>query len=260
IQVLIKIHIHMDTTELRNNIYLMKTDHEFINKPIAIAIMAVIKDKNCYTLRDITLDNPLDCYVLKNNSVDSLNGLSSLNLPNIYRDHYGFIMDSGLSLRNGSQCQCGNYANLTPSYTTTTNSICNITCISNSSYYCGGEESYTVYETKDGVLGHPLPTISITDKIAIIENHNNDNQYQQCIKNSPFCNQRILNGTKLELAMELNLSSDEYSSSCADDINQICGDTLAFSIYSTSNNIPLQIILPCVFAGVLLLALIAVAA
>ncbi|CAG8580092.1 10021_t:CDS:2 [Dentiscutata erythropus] len=235
------------------------------------------RDENCYTPRDIPSDNPLGCYVLKNNSVDSLNGLSSLNLPNVYRDRYGFIMDPGLciirctdflfeiaALRNGSQCQCGNYTNLTPSYTITNDSICNVKCIGNSSYYCGGEESYTVYRTKDGVL------------------------------DSPFCDQKILNGTKLELAsMTVNkcidfcrqnnfeyaglemgtqcfcthnydhinqLSSDECSTSCAGDNNQICGGPLALSVYSTSNNIPLQIILPCVFAGVLLLALIATAA
>ncbi|CAG8666793.1 16280_t:CDS:1, partial [Dentiscutata heterogama] len=195
------------------------------------------------------------------------------------------------ALRNGSQCQCGNYADLTLSYTKTNNSICNVKCIGNSSYICGGEESYTVYKTKDGVLGHPLPTISITDKIAIIKNHNNDNRYQQCVKDSPYCDQRILNGTKLELAsMTVNkcidfcrqnnfeyaglemgtqcfcaheydhisqLSSYECSTSCAGDNNQICGGPLALSVYITSTNIPLQIILPCVFGGVLLLAVAA---
>ncbi|CAG8820330.1 43101_t:CDS:1, partial [Gigaspora margarita] len=260
----------------------------------------------------IPSSDPLGCYVFNNISVDSLNGLSSLNLPPIYRDRYGFIMNPGLcitrctdflfevaALRNGSQCQCGHSINFMSSYIKTNDSICDVKCVGNLSYNCGGKDSYTVYNTKDGVLGHPLPSISISKKMEIIKNQNNDSRYQQCVKDSPYCNQRLLNGTisPLELAtmtvdkciefcrqnnfefagLEIGtqcfcahnydhvnqLSSDECSTSCAGDNNQICGGPLALSVYRTSeikNNPPLQIILPIVFGGVLLLTLIALAA
>ncbi|CAG8750831.1 290_t:CDS:1, partial [Racocetra fulgida] len=235
----------------------------------------------CITPRDVPSSSPLGCFILNNGSSDNLNGLSNLGFPPVYKDRYGFIMDPGLciirctdylfevaALKNGSQCQCGSKSNLVTSYTKVNDSICNVTCIGNSSYFCGGKESYTVYDTKTGILGHPLPTISVTDKLAIIKNLNNDNRYQQCIKDSPYCYQRVLNDTSKELSgmtvdkcidfcsqnnfeyagLEIGtqcfcannynhinqISPDECSTSCAGNNQQICGGPLAISVYNAS--------------------------
>ncbi|CAG8656621.1 8154_t:CDS:1, partial [Cetraspora pellucida] len=104
----------------------------------------------CITPRDIPSSSPLGCYVLKNGSSDNLNGLSNLGFPNVYKDRYGFLMDPGLciirctdylfevaALNNGSQCQCSSKNDLLMSYDKVDKSICNVTCIGNSTYVCG---------------------------------------------------------------------------------------------------------------------------
>ncbi|RIB14518.1 WSC domain-containing protein, partial [Gigaspora rosea] len=259
----------------------------------------------CFIPRDVPSNIPLGCYAFNNSTINGLNGLSNLGFSNVYKSPNN-IMDPALciirctdyifdiaALKDGSQCQCGSASDFVASYIKVGDSNCNITCAGNSSYICGGAESYTIYGTKGGVPGHPQPTISATDKLSIIKNLNNDNRYQQCIKDSHYCGQRILNGTSKELAgmtvdkcidfcrqnnfayagLEIGtqcfcannydhinqISSDQCSTSCVGNNQQICGGPLALSIYSvpTENKPPLKIILPCsIIGGVIILSII----
>src|SRR3954468_20352773 len=112
--------------------------------------------------------DPQGCYKLNENStIDTLNGLSTLDLSDPYRDRDNILMDPGLcvthcanylfpyaALRKGTDCRCGKDNDLT-SYTPIDNLYCNISCVGNANnaatkdFKCGGTEEYTVYNTAD---------------------------------------------------------------------------------------------------------------
>ncbi|CAG8573556.1 8179_t:CDS:2 [Racocetra fulgida] len=109
--------------------------------------------------------------------------------------NYGFIF-SGLT--KGGQCRCGGSTALV-TYTklndTSSKIVCNLPCVGNSSYTCGGDNGYTIYrETIPMQL-----KISALQKVFIIQNLKYNKQYNGCFKESPYCNQRMLKGSKKEV-------------------------------------------------------------
>ncbi|CAG8453624.1 9191_t:CDS:2, partial [Acaulospora colombiana] len=148
----------------------------------------------------------------KPNSTDSLNGLSTINFADPFQDIDKDLMDPGLcnvycasylftyaALTHGNQCRCG-FQDALFNYTLINNKNCNIPCIGNSSYLCGGEESYTVYKAmldpnKIPVSGMP----SLDEKIATINALKTNSDYLGCIKDSPYCHARAINGSEKEI-------------------------------------------------------------
>ncbi|CAG8727917.1 2560_t:CDS:2 [Gigaspora margarita] len=232
---------------------------------------------------------PLGCYIRNSSfTTDTLNGLANLNFSDPYQDRDGNLMDSGLciihcadylftfaALTNGNQCRCGNKTGL-DAYTKLTdeslvNQTCNLNCVGNSSYICGGKDGYTVYNALTSISSYIPPTIDINQKLEIIHNINKNVRYKGCYKDSPYCNQRLLNGPSedvinmkidsclsycsqnkytyagLEIGSQCfcdnkydsltRLSIDECSSSCEGNNSEICGGPLALSIYDASNYI-----------------------
>ncbi|CAG8522866.1 10168_t:CDS:1 [Dentiscutata erythropus] len=228
--------------------------------------------------RDYPTSDPLGCYVNVNSTV-TFNGLSDLNISDPYKDRNG-LMDPGLciihcadylfkfvALSNGSECRCGNQNSL-EGFTKVNDTSCNITCIGNSSYMCGGVKSYIVYDAETSLSSHKPPNITINEKLAIINNLKNDVSYLGCINENPSCNQSTFNGTSqnlpnmtidkcVEICEQNNfkyiglglgtqcfctnnynnvsqLDVIECSSSCGGNSSQICGGPLAISVYNAS--------------------------
>ncbi|RIB21406.1 hypothetical protein C2G38_2176748 [Gigaspora rosea] len=131
------------------------------------------------TLRNHPSISPLECNI-RNSSIttDTLNGLANLKFSDTYQDQDGILMDPGLciihcadylfifaALINGNQCKCRNKTGL-DSYTKLTNDslvnqTCNLKCVGNSSYICGGENGYTVYNALTSISSYIAPTIDI---------------------------------------------------------------------------------------------------
>jgi hypothetical protein len=243
--------------------------------------------------------DPMGCYALKSNSEETLNGLSNLSLLSDlkfldpYRDKDGKLMDPGLctkhcsnynftlaALRNGKDCRCGE-DNALQAYNKVDDTNCDITCVGSinykvddKTYICGGKESYTIYNTTSEIPDNKKPKITVKEKIDIIHNLANNSRYQRCIKDGPYCKQRVLNfhmakldsmtidyciklcGSKgykfagLEIGDECycgdafdsssSLRPEECSNSCVGNKYQVCGGPLALSVYnaSTPNEVP----------------------
>ncbi|CAG8469922.1 9923_t:CDS:2 [Dentiscutata erythropus] len=239
------------------------------------------------TRRNHPSADPLGCYILNSSfHIDTLDGLSNLNFSDPYKDQDGNLMDPGLciihcadylfkfaALTNGNKCRCGNNTGL-DAYTKLTdessiNKTCNLKCVGNSSYICGGKDGYTVYDALTSISSYSAPTIDINKKLEIIHNLNKNVRYKGCYKDSPYCNQRFLNGTSEEVSsmtiescltycwqknytymgLEIGsqcfcdndydnltrLSVEECSFSCEGNNSEICGGPLAISIYNASN-------------------------
>ncbi|CAG8790927.1 7777_t:CDS:2, partial [Dentiscutata erythropus] len=132
------------------------------------------------TRRNHPTSDPLGCYIFNNAlNKDTLNGLSNLDFADPYKDRDQNLMDPALCIiycadylfkyaarRRGKECRCGNENGL-DGYILTSTTYCNMTCVGNSSYMRGGENTYAIYE-----VGY--------------------------IKDSPYCNQRSLNGYSIE--------------------------------------------------------------
>ncbi|CAG8817263.1 15562_t:CDS:1, partial [Gigaspora margarita] len=234
------------------------------------------------TRRNHPTNDPMGCYNLNNN--DTLNGLSNLNFPDPYKDRDENLMDPALciihcadylfkyaALRRGKECRCGTETGLL-GYIRYDDTFCNLSCIGNSSYKCGGENVYTIYEVGSGLSSHNkfIPNITVNDKLKVVKNLEKDSRYMGCIKDSPYCNQRSLNGTLKELpnmtvenciricregnfeiiGLEIgsqcfcahdfnsstNLDKSDCSTSCEGNSSQICGGPLALSIYNASED------------------------
>ncbi|KAF0541222.1 WSC-domain-containing protein [Gigaspora margarita] len=228
--------------------------------------------------RDYPTSDPLGCYVNVNSTV-TFNGLSDLNISDPYMDQNG-LMDPGLcithctdylfkfvALSNGTECRCGK-PNSLQGFIKVNDTNCNITCVGNSSYICGGVKSYIIYDAETSFPSHKPPNITINEKLTIINNLKNDGLYLGCIKESPYCNQRMFNGTSQNLSnmtidrcieiceqnnfkyvgLEIGtqcfctnnynnvnqLDMSECSSSCGGNNSQICGGPLAISVYNIS--------------------------
>ncbi|CAG8475333.1 7727_t:CDS:2 [Scutellospora calospora] len=231
------------------------------------------------TRRNHPTNNPLGCYILNATLADSLDIKE-------YRDQDGNLMDPGLciihcadyfynfaALTNSNTCRCGNktgldaYTKLTDS--TLINQNCNLTCVGNSSYICGGKNSFTVYNVLNSIPSYTVPNnMSINQKSEIINNLSKDSRYLGCFKESQYCNQRVLNGTSRDLfnmtvsnclgfcwnngfayaGLEIGsqcfcannfdsisrLSIEDCSSSCVGNSSEICGGPLVLSIYNSS--------------------------
>ncbi|CAG8482759.1 11614_t:CDS:2 [Dentiscutata heterogama] len=211
---------------------------------------------------------------------DPLDGLTSIGFNNPYKDRDGYLMDPGLciyhcadyeftyaALQKGNECRCGGstalitYAKLNDTLSKTT---CNLTCVGNQSYICGGDSGYTIYQAVIPI--DKQPQISATEKVSIIRNLKNDKRYDGCIRDSPYCNKRVLNGSKKESSsltiddciafckdnnykyagLEIGsqcfcdnsydsfnmLNPEECSSSCIGNKDELCGGPLALSIYT----------------------------
>ncbi|CAG8576138.1 8723_t:CDS:1, partial [Racocetra fulgida] len=108
------------------------------------------------------------------------------------------------ALKNGNDCRCGNDTGLDAYIKLTNdkliNTTCNIKCVGNSSYICGGKDGYTVYNALTAISSYRVPNITISQKLEIINDLRlkKDVRYKGCYKESPYCNQRILNGTSDE--------------------------------------------------------------
>ncbi|CAG8676069.1 8201_t:CDS:1, partial [Acaulospora morrowiae] len=233
-----------------------------------------------FTKRYEPITGSLGCYVFKKNSTsDSLKGLESIGFPDPYRD--GILMDPGLcdiycanylfnftALRKGNECRCGNQNGL-ESYDLTDSSNCTIPCVGNSSYICGGEEAYSVYNITFNMNKLPISGIPPIDKkVFIINNLKNATNYLGCIRDSPYCGVRALKGMEKETdnmtvdicidycrqnnfkyaGLEIGtqcfcdntyvniteLNPRDCGSSCVGNGSQICGGPLALSIYTVT--------------------------
>ncbi|CAG8560254.1 35837_t:CDS:2, partial [Racocetra persica] len=229
------------------------------------------------------------CYIFNGTNPDGFNGLASIGLSDPFKDRDGSLMDPGLciyhcanygfvysGLTKGDECRCGGSTALV-TYTklndTLSKIVCNASCVGNSSYPCGGDIGYTIYQ-------EPIPMppkISALQKVSIIQDLKNNKKYIGCFKESPNCNQRILKGSNEEVislsvedcvnfcksnhynyaGLEIGtqcfcdndfkhinmLRPEECSSSCTGNDSEICGGPLAVSIYSvpsdTDNTIPI---------------------
>ncbi|CAG8810141.1 32646_t:CDS:1 [Gigaspora margarita] len=262
----------------------LKSDGIILNKRLLNAPGECVGN---LTRRNHPSVGPLGCYIRNSSfTIDTLNGLANLNFSDTYQDQDGNLMDPGLciihcadyfftfaALTNGNQCKCGNKTGL-DAYTKLTNDssvnqTCNIKCVGNTSYICGGENGYTVYNALTSISSYIAPTIDINQKLEIIHNINKNVRYKGCYKDSLYCNQRLLNGTSEDVAgmtvescltycwqknytyagLEIGsqcfcdneydsltrLSIDECSSSCEGNNSEICGGPLALSIYNASN-------------------------
>ncbi|CAG8468699.1 7795_t:CDS:2 [Acaulospora morrowiae] len=235
------------------------------------------------TRRDEPRTNTLGCFIKDNLSNDTLDGLTKINFSDPYTDRDRILMDPGLcimfcanylfnysALIRGSECRCGNQDGL-KAYIQTSNSSCNIPCVGNDSYYCGGQEAYTIYTAAlahNKIPSGGLPPIN--KKLDILNSLKNDTSYKGCFKDSPYCNVRSLNGIQyeeehmtvdtcikycsqqnykyagLELATQCfcgnsydsftALSSEDCGSSCGGNSSQVCGGHLALSIYEVPPN------------------------
>ncbi|CAG8694549.1 2489_t:CDS:2, partial [Acaulospora morrowiae] len=231
------------------------------------------------TRRDQPRTTSLGCYKSIDVTHDSLNGLSSIGFFDPYLDRDGNLMDPGLcidycasylfyfsALRKGKECRCGNQNSLV-ALNKVEDFNCNITCVGNSSYICGGNEAYTVYNatlTKNKIPSSGLPPID--KKLDIIKKLNDDVNYLGCIKDSPYCGVRALNGSEIEGITNMTVDNcieycrqngfkyagleigtqcfcdNKYDSltqldpgdccfSCAGNNSEICGGPLALSVY-----------------------------
>ncbi|CAG8793046.1 37026_t:CDS:2, partial [Racocetra persica] len=238
------------------------------------------------TRRYIPRTDPLGCYVFNDSTIDGFDGLKSIGLSDPYKDRDGNLMDPGLctihcanygfaysGLRKGGSCRCGGSTALI-TYTklndTLSKTVCNLTCIGNSSYICGGDDGYTIYQ--EAIPIDKQPQISAAEKVSIIRNLKNIKTYNGCIRDSPYCNQRALTGSKKEFSSlsiddcitfcknnnykyagleigsqcfcdnnfdSLNmLNPEECSSSCIGNKSELCGGPLALSIYSVPPDPP----------------------
>ncbi|RHZ77828.1 hypothetical protein Glove_172g19 [Diversispora epigaea] len=174
------------------------------------------------------------CYELKKDSVETLNGLGSLNRPglsfsNPYKDeftdedlypalmdptsctiHCGDFFFKYAALKKGNECYCGNDT-IESSYNQINDTLCNKTCSSCLSYNCttndkcGGETVYTVYDVKieDSKVPSNGGNVDILEKLDIISNLKNSSnlryepRFLNCIKDSSICYRRILNSTEV---------------------------------------------------------------
>ncbi|RIB30106.1 hypothetical protein C2G38_2153562 [Gigaspora rosea] len=221
--------------------------------------------KNCFSAEDglcvgnLTIrfeprGDSVGCYIFNSTSTDGLDGLTSIGFSDPYKDRDGNLMDPGLcvihcadygfsyaALRKGNECRCGLSTALV-TYTklndTLSKTICNLPCIGNASYSCGGDNGYTIYQAIIPI--DKQPQISAAEKVSIIRSLKNDKRYEGCIRDSPYCNQRALNGSKKEFS---SLSIDDCISFCKDNNYkyagleignkyELCGGPLALSIYS----------------------------
>ncbi|CAG8608278.1 13255_t:CDS:2, partial [Cetraspora pellucida] len=148
----------------------------------------------------------------RSDPLDGFDGLTSIGLSDPYKDRDGNLMDPGLciyhcanygftysSLGKSNQCRCGGPTALV-TYTklndTLSKTVCNLTCIGNSSFMCGGDNGYTIYQATIPI--DKQSQISATEKVSIIRNLKSNKTYNGCIRDSPYCNQRALNGSKKE--------------------------------------------------------------
>ncbi|CAG8557172.1 8112_t:CDS:2, partial [Acaulospora morrowiae] len=235
------------------------------------------------TRRDEPRTNTLGCFIKDNLSNDTLDGLTKINFSDPYTDRDRILMDPGLcimfcanylfnysALTRGSECRCGNQDGL-KAYIQTSNSSCNIPCVGNNSYFCGGQEAYTIYTaalTKNKIPPGGLPPIN--KKLDILNSPKNDISYKGCFKDSPYCNVRRLDGIQFEeQSMTVDmctkycsqknykyagleeatqcfcgnsydsftaLGSEDCGSSCGGNSSQICGGPLTLSIYEVFTN------------------------
>ncbi|CAG8742898.1 34887_t:CDS:2 [Gigaspora margarita] len=232
------------------------------------------------TIRFEPRGDSVGCYIFNGTSTDGLDGLTSIGFSDPYKDRDGNLMDPGLciihcadygftyaALRKGNECRCGLPTSLV-TYTklndTLSKTICNFPCVGNASYPCGGDSGYTIYQAIISI--DKQPQISAAEKVSIIRNLKNDKRYEGCIRDSPYCNQRALNGSKKEFSslsiddcisfckdnnykyagLEIGsqcfcdnnynsinmLNPEECSSSCTGNKYELCGGPLALSIYS----------------------------
>ncbi|RHZ77827.1 hypothetical protein Glove_172g18 [Diversispora epigaea] len=170
-----------------------------------------------------------------NYSVETLNGLGSLNRPglsfsNPYKDeftdedlypalmdptsctiHCGDFFFKYAALKKGNECYCGNDT-IESSYNQINDTLCNKTCSGCLSYncttddkWCGGETVYTVYDVKieDSKVPSNGGNVDILEKLDIISNLKNSSnlryepRFLNCIKDSSICYRRILNSTEV---------------------------------------------------------------
>ncbi|CAG8804982.1 24550_t:CDS:2 [Cetraspora pellucida] len=226
-----------------------------------------------FTRRNTPTNNSLGCFIL-----------DEKHFTNPFYDYDRNLMDPGLclihckdynytisALKNGNECRCGFQNGLKQQLD---NETCNLDCIGNSTFKCGGEEVYTVYNTIIGLSSYNMSNISSDKKHEIINNLKNDVRYNGCFQDNPYCGRRLLNGTLnenihmtidscinfcknkgytfagLEIGSQCfcgneyepirRLGDDYCSSSCIFNSSQICGGPLTLSIYDTeitfSNN------------------------
>ncbi|CAG8452665.1 4428_t:CDS:2 [Racocetra fulgida] len=147
-----------------------------------------------YTRRNIPTNNSLGCFILDeshftNPFYDVDRNLMDPGLCLIHCKDYNYTISA---LGNSNECRCGFQDGLKQQLD---NEACYLDCIGNSSYKCGGKYAYTVYNTIIGLSSYHMSNISSDKKREIINNLKNDIRYNGCFQDSPYCGQRLLNGT-----------------------------------------------------------------